>query len=294
MYQEVAFDPRCMAEYHYYGLLKHSFGFEAGRYVIAPVRDWAREAFQAAKASENLLPVRKKSITNFLNNLQRSKDQPYFILPLDRSSILADDWSVWCTRQTEILPFNSIVSELFAGAIKYDDLIDGHDSWLMPPSRLVNKVAKDISASLSTLIRFGGNVFIVDQYFRLANNPVLKSIFTLSQDSHAISSITLVTSINTGNPQKVFQQEFIDMYDQIPNFSLIIAPERYFHDRYVITDKGAIKSGHGFSEGVEQGVQADKLSLSLCSVVEATITKQWVEKAIAENKAECIVLFKQC
>ena len=49
MYQEVALDPRCLGEYHYYGLLRNGFGFEAGRYVIAPVRDWAKEAFQAAK-----------------------------------------------------------------------------------------------------------------------------------------------------------------------------------------------------------------------------------------------------
>ncbi|GGB73453.1 hypothetical protein [Shewanella inventionis] len=292
MYHEVALDPRCMAEYHYYGLLKERFGFETGRYVVAPVKEWAKQAFQAAKHSDTLKPVKRKSITNFLNNLQRSKDQPYFILPLDRISIFADDWSDWCTRQTAILPFNSIVSEQFAGAIKYDDLIDGHDSWLMPPSRLVNKEAKDISASLSTLIRFGGNVFIVDQYFRLANNPVLKSIFKLIQEFHSISSMTLVTSINTADPQKVFQQEFIDVYDHIPTFSLIVAPERYFHDRYVITDKGAIKSGHGFSEGVEQGVQADKLSLSLCSVEEASITKKWIQKAITEQKAKRIVLFE--
>lgn len=76
MYKEIAFDPECMAEYEYYGLLKQNFGFEKGRYVIASKKEWAKEAFQAVKASE-ISPVKKKSVTNYLNNLQKEKNEIY-------------------------------------------------------------------------------------------------------------------------------------------------------------------------------------------------------------------------
>lgn len=291
MYQEVALDPRCLSEFHYYGLLKERFGFESGRYVIAPVREWARDAFRAAKASDNLKPVRKKSITNFLNNLQRNKDQGFVLLPTDRTLIDADNWPDWCTQQVAFMPFNSVVSELLEGAIKYDDLIEGDVNWALSPTILINKTVAEISASMATLLRFGGELFIVDQYFRLADNSVLKAIFTQLQDCRSINSITLVTSINTANPNRVFNREYVEAFEHLPKFSLVVAPERYFHDRYVISDKGAIKSGHGFSAGVVQGTQADMLSISLCGMDEATSTKQWVAKAIAEQKAKHIVLF---
>ncbi len=42
MYKEIALDPHCMSEFHYYGLLKSEFGFESGRYVIAPTKEWVR------------------------------------------------------------------------------------------------------------------------------------------------------------------------------------------------------------------------------------------------------------
>ncbi|WP_108946909.1 hypothetical protein [Shewanella halifaxensis] len=238
MYQEVAFDPRCLGEFHYYGLLKERFGFESGRYVIAPVKEWARDAFKAAKASDNLKPIRKKSITNFLNNLQRNKDQGFVILPTDRAEINADNWSDWCTQQVAYLPFNSVISEQFAEAIKYDDLIEGDESWVLHPTIRIDKTAAEISANIATLLRFGGELFIVDQYFRLADNPVLKAIFTQLQACLSIKSITLVTSINTAQPDILFNREYVEVFEHLPKFSLVVAPERYFHDRYVISDKG--------------------------------------------------------
>ncbi|MEZ9368457.1 hypothetical protein AB4140_06465 [Shewanella sp. 10N.286.51.B2] len=293
MYQEVAFDPRCLSEFHYYGLLKERFGFESGRYVIAPVREWAKEAFKAAKASENLKPIRKKSITNFLNNLQRNKNQGYVILPTDRVHINAENWSDWCSKQVTHLAFNSVISETFADAIKYDDLIEGHAKWDLPPTIQINKTAAEISSQIGTLLRFGGDLLIVDQYFRLAANPVLVEIFKQLQCSHSINSITLVTSINTADPARVFNQEYTEIFEYIPKFSIVVAPAKYFHDRYVISDKGAIKSGHGFSEAIEQGAQADKLSIGLCGMLEATDTKGWVHRVIDEQKAEKIVLFNK-
>ncbi|MBE8232535.1 MAG: hypothetical protein HAW67_02280, partial [Endozoicomonadaceae bacterium] len=67
MYQEVAFDPECFSEYHYYGLLKSEFGFEKGRYIVAPIRSWVREAVKAVKDSQQIKPIRKQTIKNFVS-----------------------------------------------------------------------------------------------------------------------------------------------------------------------------------------------------------------------------------
>ncbi len=289
MYKEIALDPACMSEYHYYGLLKTSFGFEKGRYVIAPTRDWAREAFQAVKASA-ISPVKKKSVTRFLNIIQKSRTSEFVYLPKHRAEITADSWSDWCTKQHAYYPFNSVISEQFNNAINYDDVLSEHNSWVIPPSMRINKTAEDISNSLIALLKLGGDLTIVDQYFCLANNAVLQAIMALIQDCKSITSITLVTSINTVQPETVFNHEYLASFNYIPRFSLVVAPERFFHDRYVISDKGAIKSGHGFSEAIAQGVQADMLSISLCGKEESDVTRGWISKALSEGKANLLVL----
>jgi len=62
MYQEVAFDPKCLSEYHYYGLLKSEFGFEKGRYISAPIKEWVREAYKAVKTSPLIQPNKKSPL----------------------------------------------------------------------------------------------------------------------------------------------------------------------------------------------------------------------------------------
>lgn len=285
MYQEVAVDPKCLSEYHYYGLLKERFGFEAGRYVIAPVREWAREAFIAAKNSKELQPVKKKSIINFLNKLQKSKDQDRFALPIHRSEINVENWTDWCTKQTEYLPFNSILSEQFEGAIGYVDIIERHASWHLPPTVTINRTSQEISACIAPIVRYGGNLTIVDQYFCFAPNPVLHNIFLMLQQYQSIRSITLVTAIDVAQPEVVFKRDYVDNFKLLPNFSLVIAPEKFFHDRYLMTEYCGIKSGHGFSPGAIQGAQADKLSISLCSKHECEETHQWIEAIVTDGRA---------
>jgi hypothetical protein len=290
MYQEVAFDPECLSEYHYYGLLKSEFGFEKGRYIVAPIKQWARDAFQAAKNSDQLKPVKKKSITNYLNKLQKSKVEHSLILPKYRALVNGDNWKDWCQKQIDVAPFNSIISESFNNAISYDDLIDGDARWVISPTVRVRKNAAEIISVIKPLIVFGGILTIVDQYFRLADNEVLASILSEVNSNDSIKAIKLVTSIETNNPIQVYNDTYAARYPNVPKFELIVSPERFFHDRYIISTLGSIKAGHGFSEGIEQGTQADLLSVSLCGNEEAKDTLIWVSKMVEEGKATTTVL----
>ena len=108
--------------------------------------------------------------------------------------------------------------------------------------------------------------------------------------SDCITSIKLVTGINTANPKHTFIKQYQNKYSHLPPFELIVAPERFFHDRYIITSFGSIKAGHGFSEAVEQGTQADKLSINLCGKNEADEALDWVFKVVNDGKAKCFRL----
>ena len=290
MYQEVAFDPECLSEYHYYGILKSEFGFEKGRYIVAPIKQWAKDAFQAAKNSDQLKPVKKKSITNYLNKLKKSKVEHSLILPKYRALVNGDNWNDWCQKQIDVAPFNSIISENFNNAISYDDLIDGDARWVISPTVRVRKNAAEIISVIKPLIALGGILTIVDQYFRLVDNEVLASILSEINSNDSIKAIKLVTSIETNNPIQVYNDTYAARYPNVPKFELIVSPERFFHDRYIISTLGSIKAGHGFSEGIEQGTQADLLSVSLCGNEEAKDTLIWVSKMVEEDKATTTVL----
>ncbi|GAA4888431.1 hypothetical protein [Ferrimonas pelagia] len=294
MYREVALDPHCLSEFHYYGLLKTAFGFEEGRYVIAPLKEWVREAAQSVKASD-LPPVKKKSVTNFLNKLQRNKSNPYLLFPNDRTGIANDiehsDWQKWVAAQCTYREFSTIVSERESEkSIGYSDIIDGHGEWIVPKTTWIDRDDISIVGAISSLLNLSKELIIVDQYFRLASNKVLHGIVQEMQQSQQIERILLVSSVATADPIKVFEREFLNRYRYVPSFSYLIAPERYFHDRYMITDRAAVKAGHGFSVGVIQGTQADKLSLSICGKEERDETLAHIEGLKAGAEQQVIIL----
>ncbi|MBC3219964.1 hypothetical protein [Serratia fonticola] len=288
MYKEIAFDPECMAEYEYYGLLKQNFGFEKGRYVIASKKEWAKEAFQAVKASE-ISPVKKKSVTNYLNNLQKEKKRNIFLLPTYRKYIGTEhieNWSTWLNHQHEEHAFSLIISNKAGdNNITYEQINDAPENWVISPTYPISKTAQEIVSTIKPMLLLSDELLIIDQYFHLTNNKVLKKIFQEIQTIKNIASVTLVTSIKTNNPQEVFNNEYSTKFAYIPNFEMLVAPPKYFHDRYLITNNAAIKAGHGFSEGVIQGAQSDILSLSYVGEDEYRKTLEFVKKIVVDQIA---------
>lgn len=290
MYQEVAFDPQCLAEYHYYGLLKSEFGFEKGRYVCAPVKEWVREAYKAVKASSQIQPNKKKSIKNYLNKLQKSKSGCPVTLPRYRESVEFDIWEQWCVKEMEVEPFNTIISECFETGLSYDEIIEGPDCWKLSPTTQVRKNAQEIKTVIEPLIRLGGDITIIDQYFRLSDNLVLEEIVRSAVKDSAVSSIILVTSIDTANVKQVFEEQYLSKFPACPSFNIVVAPQKYFHDRYIISKFGSIKAGHGFSEAPELGTQSDFLSISLCGEEEAHNSLTMVNEVVSAGNAQKIKL----
>lgn len=172
MYKEVAFDPECLSEYHYYGLLRREFGAEKGRFIVAAVNEWLQEAFTVVKNSE-IQDVKKKSIKNYLNTLRKKKGGDILVFPSYRKSVVdpasVEDWYAWFVNQKDYMDFDATVSERNIGAaINYEAIIGDCDEWRVPPTIRVDRAEVAIVNALMPLVRLGSRVTIIDQFFKLA------------------------------------------------------------------------------------------------------------------------------
>lgn len=294
MYKEVAFDPECLSEYHYYGILRREFGAEKGRFIVAAVNEWAQEAFSVVKNSE-IQDVKKKSIKTYLNTLRKNKGGNILVLPSYRESLVdpasVKNWYEWLVAQKQHMEFDATVSERnISGAVNYEAIIDDCEEWSVPPSIRVDRTERAIVEALMPLVRLGTRITIIDQFFKLAGNSVLHELLRRISETGSIDKITIVTSIDTAAPNQVFETEYGSKHPCIPRVDLIVAPERFFHDRYFITNNSAVKSGHGFSDAPRAGTHADRLSLNLCGKNEKVETENDLLAVIGRENTKVIEL----
>ncbi|MDH1624174.1 hypothetical protein N5F07_23780 [Pseudomonas chengduensis] len=289
MYKEVALNPSCLSGFEYYSLLKQQFGFDKGRYVAADRRLWVREAMAAVKQA-GLSEIREKSIKNYLNKLFQSKERDEFLLAPDRQMVKSPHWSSWLDSQLLIRPFDCTVSEpADNGAISIDDINSGQLGWSVPASLSVPRTAVAIVDAVRGLLRLSTQIILIDPYFRLAENQTLSEIFRELQGA-SVRSICVVSTINTANPQRVYQREYLATNGRGIGLEWVVAPNQFFHDRYLLTDAGAIRAGHGFMSDVVKGVHADLLNLNLIGVEEAERTKKSLKSLLDAGGATRVTI----
>lgn len=292
MYKEVAIDPKCMAKIEYYYLLKRDFGFNEGRYVVADIKQWAKTAFQIAKCSD-IPPAKKKSVTNFLNKVQRGKITDTFVLTQDRKVIQESIWEEWRTNQSDHRKFSTSVSESrIFGCLNHDAIIEGCDEWKIPKSILIKRTsAVDIVATIEPLLYLSKELTLIDPYFRLFDNKTLAELFKVLQRNSVIK-LTVVSTVDNPDYQKTYDDNYKQLNTRSISFRWVKVQNGSFHDRYLLTDVGAIAAGQGFMTAQEKGVSSDKLEMNLVDKKVAQERLQDVETAIKEKKAVVFELEK--
>ncbi|SDJ58325.1 hypothetical protein SAMN04488540_11025 [Ferrimonas sediminum] len=291
MYKEVAFDPECLSELHYCGVLRSEFGYEKGRYIVANSKQWATAAHKAVKNSESLRTKEKHAVKHLLSKIKMSRNHPLFILPKYRTGVTSETWLTWLEEQSKISRFDVIISERLDGALTFEQTVSGDSSWVIPPTIRVARSTDDIAAIISPLLKISSEIVIIDQYFSLSSNDVLYEMLSLANKVRSIKKVTLVTAIQTKEPKKVFQQEYSSKFSYTPRFDFVVVADKFFHDRYILADVGGIKAGHGFSCATTLGAQSDKVSLNICSQSEAEETLAFLDEALKNSKAHRTVLF---
>lgn len=289
MYKEVAFDPCCLRSFEYYSLLKQQFGFDRGRYVAADRRGWAQEAMAAVKQA-GLPVIREQSIKNYLNKLPRSKERDEFLLAPDRPKNDHQLWAAWLDSQLQVRPFDMIISEpAHDGCLDMDSINNGHQKWGVPVSLSVPRTATAIVEAVRGLLRLSTDITLIDPYFYLAGNRAFSEFVRVVQDT-SVRSICVVSTINAADPQCVYQREYFALNGRGVGLEWIVAPDQFFHDRYLLTDVGAVRAGHGFMSDVEKGIHADLLNLNLIGIEEAQRTQQSLKTLIDEGRATRITI----
>ncbi|SFG74484.1 hypothetical protein SAMN05444062_101213 [Pseudomonas syringae] len=289
MYKEVAFDPSCLGKFEYYSLLKQQFGFEKGRYVAADRRAWAKEAMAVVKRA-GLTDIREKSIKSYLNKVARPRGIDEFLLAPDRPKTGLPRWSDWLDNQLTLRPFDLTISDsVHEGFLNIDLINDGHHDWDVPASISVLREAKEIVGAVVSLLRLSTEITLVDQYFYLAGNNTFRELL-VSLLGTSVRSVRVVSAVIPHNPEQVYQREYHALNSQGIGLEWIVAPERYFHDRYLITDVGAIRCGHGFVEDLVKGIHADQLNINLIGIAETQRTLQSLKTLFDEGKVTRIAL----
>lgn len=129
-------------------------------------------------------------------------------------------------------------------------------------------------------------MFTADPYFKLPGNGLLKAI--LRRFSSA--GVRIVTTIDCSNLSGVFEREYQASRTDIPLVNYVRVPHGFIHDRYLLSDKAAIKAGQGFSTAPEKGLQSDRLSISLCGLEEYRETKACIEDYQNKHPEMCTPL----
>lgn len=294
MYKEVAVDPTCIADDACFFALREQFGFEKGRYLIADGKRWLSDAMAAVKEAQGkneLKPVRAKTIKAWLNKARGNIEQRdrQILLPLNRTmSPEVPTWNDWWAEQQAIRNFDVSVVPASNPPQTYDfTQLATVANWQVSPSFSVAKTAESIVAALEPLLRISKEVYLLDNYFRLGSNKVLTVLISTAARV-GCTRLRIITACACPNPAAVWEREYEGLTSSTLKCDWVIVPDKYFHDRYLITDTGALKAGHGFLADVAKGIAADTLNLSYCAFNEAQITKQQIDALLSEKKASII------
>lgn len=291
MYKEVAVDPACMADDACFFALREQFGFEKGRYLIADGRRWLHDAMVAVKGAQSrheLKPVRAKTIKEWINKSGRK------VAPKDRQLLLPSDrlltpemitWNDWWQGQQAIRSFDVSVMLTSDPPQVFDfTQLSEAPGWQVPPSYSVDRTAISIVAALEPLLRISKEIWLVDNYFNLGSNKVLVELIRTANQT-GCTHLKIVTACDCASVENVWNKEYRSLITGELKCRWLKIPDKYFHDRYLISDVGAIKAGHGFSAEVSKGTAADKLNLGYCAFDEALSIRQQVETLIDDGRA---------
>lgn len=288
MFKEVAINPECMAHSEYFDLIMLETGYEKGRYLVADMKAWADEAYPYAKNAD-MRPRARKRVTNFLNKLKKNRRNEHFACPGDRQIVCADCWLDWWGQQCARREFDATLSDDRRDrTICFEDVLDGAEGWEVTPSLTTRRNAIDIVAIIEPLLNMSKELLIVDQYFSFSSNATFTELCRLLQKCSSLNSVHLVTSVESSDPRAAYANDYEGLIPFNVRLTVTIVPERFVHDRYMITDVGALKAGHGWSEATEQGALSDQLGINLVSKAEAAGVQQALFDAKSAGKAKVI------
>jgi hypothetical protein len=244
--------------------LMEKFGFDRGRLISQFPKHWLRMVYEA---SAHLNPIERARVTEILN---RSKPN---IVRFGRQYDTTLDWLGNAIGQQATQPFHAIIAEDNSLALPFvvrtEDADEGHPLMVAPHNWEVPRVGASLARAMAPLLRTAQTVRFVDRFFKLDDARYKETLREALSIISAYGRTDVRCEIHFADHPKCSPIREIEiragqwLKDVIPaGMSVLLFDwkERSggedFHDRFLLTDKGGMTIGAGFSaEGSHQSAQ---------------------------------------
>lgn len=255
--------------------LMEKFGFDRGRLISQFPKHWLRMVYEA---SAHLQPIERARVTEILN---RSKPN---IVRFGRQYDTTIDWLKNAVDQHSSKPFHAIIAEenhlALPFVVRPDDVVETHPLMVSPHNWEVPRVGASLAQAMAPLLKTAQTVRLVDKYFRFDDSRyketlrevlALISVFGKSDIRCEIHFADHATCPPIREIEIRVGQWLRGVIPAGISVVLFDWKERSggedFHDRFLLTDKGGMTIGAGFSaDGPHQNAQIGLLSPTVWSV----------------------------
>lgn len=285
MYRDYALDPEALVVPYTVGVLNNAFSWAQGRTIAEYPRKWQNKVLAAINAS-SLPPVARKRVEDWAFRMVMQR----LVIPRQDRYDERRTWLQNAQDEHVRRPFKRIVSRTCdpepADFLSIERLRDGEARW-PDSSGHIPRRAQDFAEALANLLLRSADVLFVDPYFdprkRRFRNQIEAMIRTFCTDRQpsVTTRIELHTSIERffdrndaptlAEVARVATLLKTDCETQLPKcipggFRLTLhlwkelAKGHQFHNRFVLTNLGGVKFGHGLDEGDPDRDEHDDLS----------------------------------
>jgi hypothetical protein len=241
------------------------FGFDRGRLISQFPKNWFSMVYEA---SAHLKPVERARVEE---TLRRSKSTK--VLRFGRQYDGNMGWIDNALNQQIRDPFHAIVAEENPQGLEFvlraGDVDESHPLMIAPHNWEVPRVAANLAAAMAPLLRTAGRILLVDKYFKFDDQnckETLREMLSISaagRQSCVPFEIHFADHLRCPPIQEIQLRVGRWLQDVIPagmSVVLFCWKERNggedFHDRFLLTDKGGMTIGAGFSaSGPHQNAQ---------------------------------------
>jgi hypothetical protein len=250
------------------------FGFDRGRLISQFPKTWLRMVYDA---SAHLQPIERARITEILN---RSKAN---IVKFGRQYDANLDWLGNAIGEHAREPFHAIIAEENSHSLPFviraEDVDEGHPLMVAPHNWEVPRVGASLARAMSPLLRTAQIIRFVDRFFKFDDARYQDTLREALSVISARGLREVRCELHFADHPKCPPIREIEirvgqwLKDVIPaGMSVILFDWKEksggedFHDRFLLTDKGGMTIGAGFSaEGAHQSAQVGLLDANVWS-----------------------------
>ena len=278
MLYEYAVEPKAIgASWESFRYLIEKFGFHRGRLISQFPGKWMQLVIEAARRS-GMQDVRYKSL---VDRLQKAKREALIRSGREYNSC-TDDWLDNAIKQHSLEPFHAIIASENRGVEDFiliaEDIVEETPLMVASTDWEVDRTGEALAKAMSPLLKYTKKILFVDPFFdikELRYRETLEASLAVIAEQHASGvQCEIHFRDDDDTPSAIFSVNSAAGWlpASIPEgLSILLFGWKVkvggdiFHDRYLLTDRGGMSLGAGFSsENSHEKVNLSLLEAEFC------------------------------